>query len=73
MGRVTLVPDNPSARALGLTVTKKVGVADKIIFGTGDTLGVPTMTSDAKFLRGAAAQGVEFDTILHRPIPLTGQ
>jgi len=73
MGRVDVVPDNPSAKAIGLTETKKVGANDKIIFGTGDTMGVPTMTSDAKFLRGASAQGVEFDSILHNPVPLTGQ
>ena len=33
---------------------------------------VTTMTSDAKFLRGAAAQGVNFDAFLHAPVPLQG-
>jgi hypothetical protein len=36
-------------------------------------LGIPTMTSDAKFVRGAAAQGVHFAVILHDPMPLRGQ
>jgi uncharacterized protein RhaS with RHS repeats len=72
LSRVEIIPDNPSARAQLLTETKKVGANDKVIFGTGDNLSIPTMTSDAKFLRGAKAQGVEFDAILHNPVPLTG-
>ena len=73
LDRVQIVPDNPSARASALKVTKKVGANDKVIFGTGDRLGAPTMTADDKFVRGAAAQGVPFDVILHRPIPLKGK
>lgn len=73
LDRVQIIPDNPSARAAGLQVTKKVGANDKVIFGTGDRLGAPTMTADEKFVRGAAAQGVDFDVILHRPVPLTGR
>lgn len=73
LDRVQIIPDNPSARAVRLRVTKKVGVNDKVIFGTGDRLGVPTMTADDKFVRGAAAQGVDFDVILHRPVPLKGK
>lgn len=57
LNRVSIIPDNPSARAMGLTITKKVGADDRIIFGAGDNLSIPTMTSDAKFLRGASAQG----------------
>ncbi|HCY07188.1 MAG TPA: hypothetical protein DHS57_08095 [Erysipelotrichaceae bacterium] len=53
-----------------LDVTKKVGANDKIIFGTGDNLGITTMTSDAKFLRGAEAQGVKFESYVHKPVPL---
>ncbi len=30
------------------------------------------MTVDAKFLRGASAQGVDFSAFLHQPMPLTG-
>ena len=71
--RVSFIPDNPSARAMALVETKSVGTADKMIFGTGDRLGIPTMTSDAKFLQGAKAQGVDFDATLHDPIPLKGQ
>jgi len=72
LGRVSVVPDSPSARALGLNVTKSVGANDIRIFGTGDSIGITTMTGDAKFLRGAAAQGVKFDAFLHPPVPLQG-
>ncbi len=65
---VSVVPDNPSARASALTTTKKVGESDKIIFGTGDQMGMPTITSDAKFVRGVSARGVDFDAIVHSPI-----
>jgi RHS repeat-associated protein len=73
LNRVSIIPDNPSARAMGLNITKKVGANDRIIFGTGDNLSIPTMTSDAKFLRGASAQGVDFDAFLHSPVPFTGR
>jgi len=71
--RVEIIPDAPSARAVALRETRRVGAADKVIFGTGDQLGIPTMTSDAKFVRGAAAQGIHFAVILHDPMPLRGQ
>jgi len=72
LNRVSIIPDTPSSRAMGLNITRKVGANDRIIFGTGDQLGIPTMTSDAKFLSGASAQGVEFDAFLHSPVPFTG-
>ena len=43
-----------------------------VIFGTGDKLNIVTMTSDAKFVRGALAQGVDFKTYIHIPVPLKG-
>ena len=73
LNRVTIIPDNPSARAMELQVTKKVGANDKIIFGTGDNLDIVTMTSDAKFVRGASAQGVDFKVYVHHPVPLQGR
>jgi hypothetical protein len=70
--RVLVVADSPSPRALGLRRTKSVGDRDIIVFGTGDSLGAVTMTADAKFVRGAAAQGVHFNVFIHVPVPLTG-
>ena len=73
LNRVTIIPDNPSGRAMELQVTKKVGANDKIIFGTGDNMNIVTMTSDAKFVRGASAQGVDFNVYVHQPMPLQGR
>ncbi len=73
LDRVTIIPDDPSARTLELQVTRKVGANDIIIFGTGDNLNCVTMTSDAKFVRGASAQGVDFDVYIHQPVPLQGK
>jgi uncharacterized protein RhaS with RHS repeats len=72
MSKVNIISDAPSARASGLVETKKVGANDKVIFGTADNLGIQTLTADAKFLRGAQAQGVNFNAIVHNPVPLTG-
>ena len=73
LDRVKIIPSAPSERALSLDLTKKVGYNDILIFGTGDRLGVTTMTSDKKFISGAEAQGVFFYHYLHRPVPLTGK
>jgi hypothetical protein len=50
----------------------RAGGRDIIVFGTGDQLGVMTVSADAKFVRGAAAQGVHFNLFVHPPVPLTG-
>lgn len=71
LSRVTIVPDNPSARAAALRPTHNLDAEDIIILGTGDALGVATMTADAKSLRAAAAQGVVFTVFPHTSIPLT--
>ncbi|MBK7077737.1 MAG: DUF1308 domain-containing protein [Myxococcales bacterium] len=60
---VRTIPDSPSARVMALNVgsrslQKKLGQNDRIIFGTGDQLGIPTVTADQKFVGAAAKQGV---------------
>ncbi|GAX37491.1 DUF1308 domain-containing protein [Nodularia sp. NIES-3585] len=70
--RLTIIPDNPSPRALNLRPTRKLGRNDIIILGTGDKLGIVTTTADAKAVRAASAQGVNFDVYIHQPFPLTG-
>ena len=72
MNQVQIVADNPSARAAALRVTGRVGANDIQIFGTADSLGIPIFTSDMSFLRGAAAQGVEFDAMIHPPMSFLG-
>lgn len=71
--RVRIVPDNPSSRALGIRPTGGIGANDIIIFGTGDSMGAVTMTADARAIRSAAAQGVNFAHFLHRTMPLQGR
>ncbi|MBE9237585.1 DUF1308 domain-containing protein [Anabaena aphanizomenioides LEGE 00250] len=70
--RVTIVSDNPSPRALNLQPTRKIGINDIIILRTGDQLGIVTTTADAKAVRAASAQGVDFLVYIHPPFPLTG-
>jgi predicted nucleic acid-binding protein len=70
--RITIISDNPSSRSLNLETTRKLGANDIIILGTADRLGIVTMTADAKAIRAAAAQGVDFLVYLHVSCPLTG-
>jgi hypothetical protein len=73
MTQVRIVPDNPSSRALGLDLTRRVGANDRVIFGTADQMGIPIFTSDLNFLRGAAAQGVWFEALVHPPASMRGR
>ncbi|AZM48454.1 hypothetical protein DMB38_24100 [Streptomyces sp. WAC 06738] len=73
VNRVQVVADTPSARALGLNTTKKVGANDIQIFGTADELGMQIFTADLKFLVGAEAQGVVFDAIVHPSMNFIGR
>jgi predicted nucleic acid-binding protein len=72
MKRVTVVPDNPSPAAQMLKPTRRIGENDIIILGTGDQMGIVTITADAKAVRAASAQGVDFSVYLHSPYSLTG-
>jgi hypothetical protein len=73
LARLTIVSDNPSSRAQALRTTRGIGPADKIIFGTGDSLGAVTATADARATRAAAAQGVVFLTLILPQVRLTGR
>lgn len=70
--KVLVVPDNLSLKAQKLKPTRSLDPNDIIILGTGDQMGVVTMTADAKALRAAKAQGVDFNVYLHLPYSLTG-
>ena len=70
--RVTIVPDNPSARARGLTPTRNLQPNDITILGTGDEMGIITLTADQHAVRAASSQGVDFQVFVHPPVPLTG-
>ena len=43
-----------------------------IILSTGDQLNIVSTTADAKAVRAASAQGVDFHVYIHPPFPLTG-
>lgn len=73
LNRVMVVHDNPSIAAQTLQPTRSLDPNDIIILGTGDQLGIVTMTADAKAVRAASAQGVDFNVYLHPPFPLTGR
>jgi hypothetical protein len=71
--RIQTIPDSPSSRALNLRPTRKIGKQDIIILGTGDELGIVTLTADSKAVKAARAQGVNFQVYIHPPYPLAGQ
>lgn len=70
--RIIIVPDDPSDRALKLRETRQLGKNDIIILGTGDKLGIITMTADQKAIRAASGQGVKFNVYTHPPCRLQG-
>lgn len=72
LDRVIVVPDNLSIAAQTLQPTRSLDPNDIIILGTGDQMGIVTMTADAKAVRAASAQGVNFNVYLHSSYPLKG-
>ncbi|XP_054847657.1 UPF0415 protein C7orf25 homolog [Eublepharis macularius] len=69
--RISVVPDQPSERALRLVLSSKINSRSLTIFGTGDTLKAITMTANSGFVRAAANQGVKFSVFIHQPRALT--
>ncbi len=72
LGRVRLVPDGLSARAQALTPTGNLEWNDIVILGTGDALGLVTMTTDRRAVSAALSQGVNFQVSFCQSIRLTG-
>ena len=71
LARVTVVPDQPSERALSLPITSSVRQRARTVFGTGDSLRAVTTTANIGFVRATAQAGVEFVTFLHPARALT--
>jgi predicted nucleic acid-binding protein len=71
--RIRVVPDQLSLNAQVLKSTRSLDPNDIIILGTGDQMGIVTLTADAKAVRAASAQGVDFNVYLHPSYPLTGR
>ncbi|TRY53802.1 hypothetical protein DNTS_002764 [Danionella cerebrum] len=71
LGRLKVVPDQPSQRTKRLVISSKVNQRSLMIFGTGDTLRAITMTANSGFVRAAANQGVRYSVFIHQPRALT--
>jgi hypothetical protein len=72
MSQVSVVADNPGARAAALSVTRGIGANDISVFGTADRLGITIFTSDLRALGAANGQGVLFDAIVHGSFSFLG-
>lgn len=70
--RLMVVNDNPTERVMGLPTTRKLAMKNKIVFGTGDRWGAPTLTANMGFVRAVAQSGMSLSTIEHSPRALTG-
>uniref|UniRef100_A0A8C6QGC6 UPF0415 protein C7orf25-like n=1 Tax=Nannospalax galili TaxID=1026970 RepID=A0A8C6QGC6_NANGA len=69
--RISVVPDQPSERALRLVASSKINSGSLTIFGTADSLKAITMTANSGFVRAANNQGVKFSVFIHQPRALT--
>ncbi|KAK9266233.1 hypothetical protein L1049_000020 [Liquidambar formosana] len=69
---LTVVPDNPSARMMGLPTTRTLALKNKVVFGTGDYWRAPTLTANMGFVRAVSQTGMSLSIIEHRPRALTG-
>jgi hypothetical protein len=49
--RITTIADDPSALYRGISPSNKIGANDLLIFGTGDKLGIPTVSNDKRFAK----------------------
>ena len=66
LGGIRVIPDQPSPRALSLAECRKIGAMQKAVFGTGDTLQIPTITSNTTFVRAAQSKGLLFSVLVHQ-------
>lgn len=69
---ILVLPDNPSARVMGLPETGKIKLKHKVIFGTGDLFQSPTLTANMGFVRAVRQTGMPLLVIEHRPRALVG-
>jgi len=67
MSQLTVVPDAPSARVMGMAQTGAFGLNDQLIFGTADAMNMEIITGDAAFRNAAAAQGLLLNITVFRP------
>jgi hypothetical protein len=74
--RTHVVADNPSARVSALPTSKsafkKASPVDRIVLGTGDEMGIPTMTGDREAVQWMDRKGVWLNVVLHNPAQYLG-
>ncbi|XP_055938864.1 UPF0415 protein C7orf25 homolog [Argiope bruennichi] len=71
LDKVSVIPDNPSPKALALEKTSKIKERSKIVFGTGDSMKAVTVSANLGFLRAAQSQGIKFVAFVHESRALT--
>ena len=77
--RVDPIANDPSERVRRLHAGGKKAsedldnIVDRIVFGTGDKRGIPTVSGDRKFPRRAASQGVVLQVWPHPPAQFAGK
>lgn len=69
---IRIVPDNPSTRVTSLPSTRKLDPKNKVVFGSGDLWGSPTLTANQGFVRAVSQTGMSLFTLLHRSRALVG-
>lgn len=57
---------------MSLPTTRKLALKNKVVFGTGDFFGAPTVTANMAFVRAVFQIGMSLFTIEHRPRALIG-
>jgi len=70
LARAKIVPDQRSSY-IDKVKCSKLSEKNKIIFGTGHTLRIPTVTSNGKLIRSVMSQGVDLYVLTHPARPLT--
>jgi len=71
--KVKIIPDQASEQSLSLPNTSKFSKRSINVFGTGDSLKIPTVTANHAFVRAAGQAGVDFCVLLHEPRVLSEQ
>jgi len=70
LAKAKIVPDQRNSYIDNVKCSK-LSERNKIIFGTGHTLRIPTVTSNGKLIRSAVSQGIDLYVLTHPARPLT--
>lgn len=69
--RIRVVPDEPSQRILELPDSARISDRAKVSFGTGETHGAVTISSNTGFIRASRQKGIYVSVFEHRPRALS--